>query len=544
VHLRIKNNKRMKKQFLYTGFAMMLSIGTMAQKNADAVKFSQAITPERGKSHLSILASDEYEGREAGTKGAWMAADYIKKQFKSFGLTGPVKEGNDPYFQNVDLITFDVSASTLSINGKAQAANSFVVSSNSVPASGLNLTASEVVFAGYGLTKEGYNDYEGLNVEGKVVMVFISGDPSGTTTDNMRAMMSARQKMISYLVQNKAKAILLIDPNTGKMPVAQGRMMIKNKESDAAMARPVQYSAITISPAVADEILKAGGTSVEAAKKKIMDSGKPASQTIAVTIAATAQKKETHYRGENVLGFLEGSDPKLKNEVLVLTSHYDHIGLVKDPNSKDKVNNGADDDGSGTTGVLLMAEAFTKAKKAGKGPKRSILFMTVIGEEKGLLGSEWYSEHPIFPVANTIADLNTDMIGRIGEEYLGKPDSANYVYSVGSIKLSTELGKISEDINNTYTKLKLDYKFDDPKDSQQIYFRSDHYNFAKLGIPVIFFYDGMLEQDYHRPGDEVSKINFPLLAKRAQLIYHIGWDLANRAERPVVDKQPDGATRK
>lgn len=522
---------------------MMLGVSVMAQ-DKNAITYSKVISPERGKAHLSILASDEYEGRETGTKGAWMAAEYIKKQFKGLGLTGPVKDSKDPYFQNVELVTYELTGTTLTVNGKAQPTNSFVISNNSVALSGLNINANEVVFAGYGLTKEGYNDYEGLNVEGKVVMVFTSGDPSGKPAENTRASMQARSNMLGALIKAKAKAILLIDPNAGKMPPAAGRLMVKNKETEAQLARPVAFIAISIAPSVANEILKASGNTVEGLQKKITETGKPASLTVPVTISSTAQKKEVMPRAENVLGFLEGSDPKLKNEVLVLTSHYDHIGLVRDPNAKDKVNNGADDDGSGTTGVLLMAEAFAKAKKAGKGPKRSILFMTVVGEEKGLLGSQYYSEHPIFSVENTIANLNTDMIGRIGEEYLGKPDSANYVYSVGSVKLSTELGKISEDINNTYTKIKLDYKFDDPKDPQQIYYRSDHYNFAKLGIPVIFFYDGMLEQDYHQPGDEVSKINFPLLAKRAQLIYHIAWDLANRPTRPVVDKKPDGATRR
>ncbi|MES2416617.1 MAG: M28 family peptidase [Bacteroidota bacterium] len=545
----------MKKQFLYTGLALLLSLSAVAQDKT-AIKFSQTINKDRAYSHLSILASDEYEGRETGTKGAWMAADYIKKQFQSFGLKGPVKDGSDPYFQKIDLVTYDITGSSLAINGQTKQVNKdYLIANSGVGINGLNVTASEVVFAGYGLNKEGYNDYEGVNVEDKVVMIFASGDPTGKATAvatdraSQRAMMMARQKMMGYLVQNKVKAILLIDPAFDKMPeyskvsAANGRIMLKNKESLARLQRPVPYTAITISPATADEILKVGGTSVEAVTKKIAESGKPASQTIAVNFSVNAEKKENMHRGENVLGFLEGSDPKLKEEVLVITGHYDHIGLNKDPNAADKVYNGADDDGSGTTGVLLIAEAFAKAKKAGKGPKRSILFMTVVGEEKGLLGSEWYSENPVFPVENTIADLNTDMIGRIGEEYLGKPDSANYIYSVGSFKLSTELGQIAEKINDTYTKMKLDYKYDDPKDPEQIYYRSDHYNFAKLGIPVIFYYDGMLGKDYHGLGDEVSKINFDLLAKRAHLTYYIGWELANRANRPVVDKKPDGATR-
>ncbi len=544
----------MKKQFLFTGFAAMLSLGVMAQKNTDAVKFGQSITKERAYSHLSILASDEYEGRETGKKGAWMAAEYIKKQFQGFGLKGPVKDGSDPYFQKVGLVTNDVSAASLSINGKAkQVLKDFLISANSVPTDGLKIDANEVVFAGYGITKEGYDDFAGINAEGKVIMIFSAGDPTvkaGEADPNPRAAMMARSRMMTNLMKAKPKAILMVNMGFDQMPeymkAAQtsGRIMLK-KDGPAAPApqRPV-LTTITISPSTANEILKSSNTTVEALAAKIAADVKPASLTVTVPFSASAEKKETAQRGENVLGFLEGSDPKLKSEVLVITGHYDHIGLVQDPNAKDKVNNGADDDGSGTTGVLLLAEAFSKAKKAGKGPKRSILFMTVVGEEKGLFGSEWYSEHPIFPVENTIADLNTDMIGRIGEDYLGKPDSANYIYSVGSFKLSTELGKISEDIAKTYfDKMILDYKFDDPKDPQQIYFRSDHYNFAKLGIPVIFYYDGMLEQDYHQPGDEVSKINFPLLTKRAHLTYYTAWELANRATRPVVDKKPDGATR-
>jgi Zn-dependent M28 family amino/carboxypeptidase len=157
---------------------------------------------------------------------------------------------------------------------------------------------------------------------------------------------------------------------------------------------------------------------------------------------------------------MPGND-KLKGEVLVFSAHYDHIGLNPDPNAKDKVNNGADDDGSGTTGILEIARAFSKAQKDGKGPRRSVLFLGNVGEEKGLLGSEWYTDHPVYPLANTIADLNIDMIGRVGEEYIGKPDSANYVYSIGSAMLSTDLHKIGEAANATYTKMKLDYKYDD-----------------------------------------------------------------------------------
>ena len=535
----------MNKKFVYTSLALALSFGAMAQ-DKNAIKFSAPVNKDRAYDHLSILASDEYEGRETGKKGAWMAADYIKKQFQSFGLTGPVKGGSDPYFQKVGLVTYDVTQSSLSINGKAQAAKDFIISNNSVGLSGLNLSANEIVFAGYGLTKEGYNDFDGINVEGKVVMVFSSGDPSGKAPEgqaaNPRAAMQARQKLFGNLMKNKAKAILLIDVNFDKIPdfqkaaAANGRIMLKNEATAKAIQKPAAYTAITISPAVANEILKAANTSLDAVSKKISETGKPASQVINVSLAANAQKKEVEHRGENVLGFLEGSDAKLKHEVLVVTGHYDHIGLEADPNAKDKVNNGADDDGSGTTGVLMLAEAFAKAKKAGKGPKRSILFMTVVGEEKGLLGSEWYSENPVFPIANTITNLNIDMIGRGDDD---RPGDNNFVYIIGSNMLSDDLDRIGKKANTDYVNIVLDEKYNNRTDPNQFYYRSDHYNFAKFGIPVIFYFNGV-HKDYHQPGDEVSKIDFPMLAKRAQLVYYTAWELANGEKRPVVNKNEDG----
>ncbi|WP_029287024.1 M28 family peptidase [Pedobacter sp. R20-19] len=544
----------MNKKILSLGLASFLSLGCFAQikpliPNKDAMRFSKAINKDNAYKHLSVLASDAFEGRETGKKGAWMAADYIRDYFKSLGLKGPV---DGSYFQKIDLVNYALSESMLTINGQPKVAyKDFVIASNAVGLKGFTFSSDDLIFAGYGVSNDSYNDYNGLDVAGKIVMIFVNGDPTKTTDPNdRRAMMMARSRKINYLAQNKAKAVILIDPaldnlsEERKAAYLSGQMVMKSKETVERMEKMNPFTSISISTATADEILKVGSTSVSAVQNKIADTRQPASQTINVAISASAMKKETPLRCENVLGFLEGSDPKLKKEVLVLTGHYDHIGITPEAPGADKINNGADDDGSGTTGVLLMAKAFTDAKKAGKGPKRSILFMTVVGEEKGLWGSDWYSEHPVFPVENTIADLNTDMIGRIGEEYLGKPDSANYIYSVGSKMLSSELGRLSEQVNATYTKMILDYKYDDPKDTQRIYYRSDHYNFAKLGIPIIFYYDGMLEQDYHQPGDEVSKINFPLLAKRAQLTYYTAWELANGAKRPTVDLDGKGNPKK
>ena len=547
----------MNKKLIYSALGVLISCSVYAQKNADAVKYSAAVNKDNAYKILSVLASDEYEGRETGKKGAWMAADFIKAHFKKIGLTGPVKGGKDPYFQEIGYSSYELTTSTLNVGGQAKTnLSDYYITPTTVKASGFNMKTDGVLFAGYGIDNAGgYSDYAGKNVAGRVVMIFATGDPSAKPVVADPAQGRRRAPVagptaakIAYLVKNKAAGIIIINPildNTARLAqmrsfLSGGSPMLKTNARMKSMEESAVVPTVYVSSATANQILASANTTVEAAMASIKENMKPATVEVKVPVSFSAKSKEVPVRAENVLGFLEGSDPKLKHEVLVVTGHYDHIGLVQDPNAKDKVNNGADDDGSGTTGVMIIAEAFMNAKKAGKGPKRSILFMTVVGEEKGLLGSEWYSEHPVFPVANTIADLNTDMIGRVGEPYLGKPDSANYVYSVGSFMLSTDLGNLAEKVNKTYTNMILDYKFDDPKDTERIYYRSDHYNFAKLGIPVIFYYDDMLQQDYHRPGDEVSKINFDLLAKRAHLTYYLAWELANQTNRPVVDKNADG----
>ncbi|TPD67238.1 M28 family metallopeptidase [Flavobacterium microcysteis] len=228
---------------------------------------------------------------------------------------------------------------------------------------------------------------------------------------------------------------------------------------------------------------------------------------------------------ENIWAFIEGSEKP--DEILVISAHYDHVGM-----KNGQVFNGADDDGSGTVALLEIAKAFMLAKKDGHGPKRSILFLHVTGEEHGLHGSRYYAEHPLFPLKNTIADLNIDMIGRRDDKH---KNNGNYVYLIGSDRLSTDLHKISENANAEYTKLLLDYKYNDRNDPERIYYRSDHYNFAKNGIPSLFYFNGVHE-DYHKATDTPDKIEYDLLQKRAQLVFVTAWELANRKERPVIDR--------
>lgn len=226
---------------------------------------------------------------------------------------------------------------------------------------------------------------------------------------------------------------------------------------------------------------------------------------------------------ENILAFIPGTEKP--EEIIVISAHYDHVGM-----RNGEIYNGADDDGSGTVAVMEIAEAFKKASDAKQGPKRSVLFLHVTGEEHGLFGSDYYSQNPVFPLANTVANLNIDMIGRDDPENRGK----QYVYVIGSAMLSSELKKISEETNKKFTNLELNYKYDDPKDPQMLYYRSDHYNFAKNNIPVAFYFDG-IHEDYHKPTDTPDKIDYPLLQKRTQLIFATAWELANRDARIVVD---------
>ena len=237
-------------------------------------------------------------------------------------------------------------------------------------------------------------------------------------------------------------------------------------------------------------------------------------------------KQESNSSSENVIAYIRGNEKP--DELLIISAHYDHLG-----NKGDEIYYGADDNASGTSAVLTIAKAFQKEKLDGNGPKRSILFLHLTGEEEGLYGSKYYTVHPIFPLSNTICNLNIDMVGRIDKKHKNNP---NYVYLIGADKLSSDLHKLSEDVNNKYIGLKLDYTYNEESDPNRFYYRSDHYNFAKNKIPIIFYFNGVHE-DYHKPTDTPDKINYEILAKRTKLIFYTAWEIANRENRLVVDKR-------
>ncbi|MBS1744521.1 MAG: M28 family peptidase [Bacteroidetes bacterium] len=518
--------------FLFLSTAFM----QLPAQNNDAAKFADGITTDGLKKHLNIIASDEFEGRETGTEGQRKAAAYIETQFRLLNLK--TATGLNGYQQYYPLQQDSMLNSSLSIGDYAAAYETdYIVRLTN--ASG-KFTSNQVVFAGYGIDDKNYNDYNGMDVKGKIVIIVL-GEPkkdgffmvSGTKTPGEWTYPGIAKK-VSVAMKRGAAGMIIINPASESFSKAT---INDTKKSKLYYPRDTESSMnhLFITHALAKKIM--GETTDSLIKKaaRYEAFSKADAWEKNIDIRFSYEKKTNIIEASNVVGIIEGTDKK--DEYVFLTGHYDHLGK-----RDGKIYYGADDDGSGTVAVMEMAAAFAKAKAAGKGPRRTVVFMTVSGEEKGLWGSEYYTDHPLFPLEKTSVDLNTDMVGRIDTER-STADTSNYVYVVGHDKISSELPVINEGVNNTYTGLTLDYKFDDPNDPNRIYFRSDHYNFARKGVPVLFFYDGMLKADYHKPTDTVDKINWALYEKRVRMIFHTAWEMANRDEMLKRDKPLPTETR-
>jgi hypothetical protein len=503
-----------------------------AQQDSVQLKYAKTITAEDLRKRLEIIASDDFEGRETGKPGQKKAAKYIRERFQEFGYKPIEKLGG--YFQEFklqltypDTVRLVVGTDTLK----------FLKDMYYFPGFGdMLIETKDLLYLGYGIDDEKYSDYKDVLVENRVLMIS-GGEPVDkkgksyiTETEEKSDWTVDWTKKIELATAKGAKALLIIDDNFSTSVTQFGRYIKRpNMELGNKPSEKEGIPLIYISSKMANRILKGAGVKGghQKLEKKINKKGKPLSSELAVSVTIDVKKNREELTSENVLGFLPGTEKP--EEILVVTSHYDHLGK-----KGDKIFNGADDDGSGTTTLLELAEAFSIAKAEGNGPKRSILFMTVSGEEKGLLGSEFYTDNPVFPLENTVANLNIDMIGRIDGNHA--PDS-NYVYMIGSDKLSTELHELSENVNKTYSGIDFDYTYNDENDPNRFYYRSDHYNFAKNQIPVIFYFTGVHE-DYHQPTDTVEKIMFQKTEKIARLVFHTAWEIANRDKRLEVDVVP------
>ena len=503
----------MRLKFIALAF-IVLPLAAGAQKSKKIVKKTAAyISAADLKKHLYIIASKEMEGRDTPSPGLEKAADYIEAYFKSLGL----KPGNHgSYKQYYPLYRDGVITNSLSINGNELSNDTYRVNSST---QGYDKSFSEVVFAGYGIQDSSHNDYAGLDVKNKLVLV-LDGVPDGYkpkgNANSFFSPGSAFGKM-RKAGELGAAGLVIVYENLGKL--LQRRPMASRWSPEDPNTPEPPFMSVSISEKDGANLLKMDNDKLF---EKVKQNG-IARQPYPASLHFNYSKTVETSKAPNVVAVLEGTD--LKDEYLVITAHMDHLGKRNDS----VIYYGADDDGSGTVGVLEIAKAFAKAKANGKGPRRSIVFMTVSGEEKGLWGSEYYTNHPIFPLEKTTANLNIDMIGR-SDASRKQGDSTNYVYVVGDDKISTDLKPISEAVNKKFLKMELDYKFNDPKDPNRIYFRSDHFNFASKGVPIIFYYDGMLGADYHKPTDTPDKINYELLKKRAQLVFYTAWEMANRNE--------------
>ena len=488
-------------------FLLLLSLfgagAAQAQKVPDPRPFAKTITAEDLKKHLYIVASADFEGRETATEGQHKAAAYIENHFRSIGL---LPGNGDSYQLPYPVFQDSLISASLSVNNQSFTLNQDFFTPVA-PNNDINLLGSEVVFAGYGISDSTRDDYKDLNVRGRIVVI-LGGNPPGTPAPTGRRFRGPSKQDVAQ--KNGAAAILILQPAGNRLPqltAAKGNMTISEYK------RTNSIDNFYITEKVAQTIFGDDYSKIQ--------TGAPSPKVYNANIKLALQKTTLQLQASDVLGFLPGTD--LKDQIVVISAHMDHLGK-----RNGEIYYGADDDGSGTVSILEIASAFAKAKAAGKGPRRSILFLANSGEEEGLWGSQFYTDHPTYPLDKTDVDLNIDMIGRI-DPNRKNGDSMNYVYVVGSDKLSTDLKPISEGNNKKYSKLELDYKFDDPTDPERIYYRSDHYNFARKGVPTIFYFDG-IHADYHRPSDTPDKINYDLMEKRAQFVFYTAWDMADRNE--------------
>jgi Peptidase family M28 len=491
-----------------------------------------SITARDLKRHLSFLASDELGGRDTLSQGNRIAARYLASQLESYGFRGGAGDGS--FFQKVPLsyrsveaaaskVTFTTSGQTTEFNY----GDGFV----SAPPVDADISG-DLVFVGYGISspQNKHDDYAGLDVKGKIVVLIAEDMPDAL-------------KRVAIIDEEKGERAAAAHGAVGAINILPAPMIVEWQQMKAYLSSPDQLGLPPhLTPAgkpfpiiaAGPPLIKAIAGAMGKTSSYLQPAGKPAPPMpvpakAGLRVAASVKEAPP---AQNVIGVLEGADPKLKDEYVVFSAHYDHL---KTDNGE--VYNGADDDGSGTVAVLEIAQAFT----VGPRPPRSILIIFHTGEEIGLFGSEYNTDYePAIPLAKLVTDLNIDMIGR------SKPDGdtdprdreladKDTLYVIGSDKLSSELHKLSEATDNETAHLKFDYRYNDERHPERLYYRSDHYNYARHGIPVIFYFTG-LHRDYHRPTDDVDKIDFEKMERVTRMIFATGWRVANLDHRLVVDK--------
>ncbi len=501
----------------------------------------EAITAAQLKDYLYFVASDEMEGRNTPSRGLDLTAKFIAMNLSRWGVKPGGGDGS--YFQKFGLTSRRVTPeqSEASVDGQ-----SFKIGEDFIAQPYPGSASGPIVYIGHGVVikAKNINPYQGVDVKDKIMLV-VDGYPKGMTFRDRRGKRGRDyDDPGSYARAHGAKGIIII-PSPSTLAFWEQRYKSFLNPTRLALERPEQINsvpAIIASEKMANAILQGEKVDYETIKKQMSEGAigesfdlSPSKQA-SFTVAANIETQLT----QNVVGIIEGGDPVLKNEYVAIGAHYDHIGNSQQgdcrPAGGDTICNGADDDGSGTVATLAIAEALSKGPR----PKRSVIFVWHAGEEKGLWGSDYFTNNPTVPIDRIVTQLNIDMIGRSKKPGDTNPRNIHLtgpheIYTIGSKLMSTDLGNLSEEVNNSFLKLSFNYKYDAPDDTERFFTRSDHYNYAKQGVPIIFYFSGVHE-DYHGAGDHADKIDYEKMEKVTRTIFATMWRLANAPNRPKVDK--------
>lgn len=487
------------------------------------------ISPVELRENLEFLASNELGGRYTLSPSFAVAARYLASRLEAYGYKPAGDSGT--YFQHFDVILSkpkpDDCSASLTINGQKidlKFGDFFSSSAHNGEASG------QVVFAGYGISapEQKHDDYAGLDVKGKIVLI-AGGVPNGIDDAKLGPDEEGERAARKH---GAAGTITLLNARFANAMRSRNPRDLANRPS-IRLAKDVESAlpGIMLMPDFANKLLALAGTDLQKVEETKQAGGALQPKALNAEVAMKVVVDATRQTTQNVVATLPGTDPKLKDEYVAFSAHYDHLQT----NAQGKIYPGADDDGSGTTSVLTIAHALSM-----RPPRRSVFVIFHAGEELGLLGSHYNTDYaPAVPLDKVVADLNIDMIGR--SKPAGDTDEkdknltdANTVYLVGADRISHELNQISEATNQKFDHLNLNYLYNDPKNPERIYYRSDHWNYAKHGIPIIFYFDGV-HVDYHQPTDTVDKIDFTKMSRIARLVYETGWQLLNMDHRPAID---------
>lgn len=502
-------------------------------------KMANEITAAQISSYLHFVASDAMGGRDTPSQGLDITAEFLRMNLERWGFKPAGDSGS--FFQKIALTreSLDLEKTDLEIGGtKYKLGNDFFRLSGNGAASG------PLVFGvdGWFVKSKGVDAFAGVDVRGKIVVISSNGFSQSTLTPRPAKVAAEDLKgakgvdwadAIAHATSKGAQGVIVVAPPQLQGNWAQLRNFLGRgstfpeklrADSNSAPTIPVMLVSQTVGDAIfAGESANKTSTSAFAINK----SG-----------AMSAQSKKETVWTQNVVALWEGSDPTLKAEMVAIGAHYDHVGTNPNASGEDKIWNGADDDGSGTVAVLSIAEALAKAKTR---PKRSVLFVWHAGEEKGLWGADYFNRFPTVDIKKVIAQLNIDMIGRSKKQGDTNPKNKDLtgetgIYVIGSEMMSSTLGAITKGTNDAYLKLTYDYRYDDPKDTNRFFFRSDHYHYAVNGIPIAFWFDGVHE-DYHGPGDSADKIDYTKMEKVTRTIFLTMLELADLKTRPAIDKK-------